>query len=78
MFRQEASQKITLGLRWFKLLPQARHERFSSIGLLCFVVMYMNFLDVSLMSSGDDLDKRRGDKETFNSLNLLFGSDGHK
>ena len=78
MLRHESLQKITLVLLWFKLLPQAKQDRFSSIGLRCFVVMYMNFLDVSLMSSGDDLDKRRGDKETFNSLNLLFGSDGHK
>ena len=79
MFRQEASQKTTLGLLWFKLLPLARHDRFSSIGLRYFIVIEYTFFDVSLMSCGDDLRKKDGrqtDIQFFESV--IVTSDGHK
>ena len=77
MFWQVTSQKITLGLLWFRLLPQARHDRFSSIGLRYFIVIEYTFFDASLMSCGDDLGKKDGTEKDIQFFkSVILASDG--
>ena len=68
VFWHEGLQKITLGLLWFKFLPQAKHDRLLFIGLRCFVFICIYFLWCLEVL----LNKRREDKETFSSLNLFY------